>query len=232
MTQTVLIVEDEAMIRQAVSSYLQAQGCRILQAENGGDALALFEREPVSFVILDLMLPDMSGEEICTALRKRSRVPILMLTAKSAEDDIINGLQIGADDYITKPFSLKQLYARMQVILRRTGDGLKPLAQKLSWNGNDLTIDFEHSEVRKRGVLLSLTSSEWKILSAMAANPKKVYTREELITLVFGPDFDGYDRVIDTHVKNLRKKVETEAREPVYIRTVHGLGYKFGGEDI
>ena len=124
MTQTVLIVEDESMIRSAVSSYLQSRGCRVFQAENGKDALAIFDRETVTFVILDLMLPDISGEEICAALRKRSRVPIIMLTAKSADDEVVNGLQIGADDYMTKPFSLKQLYAHMEVILRRSGDAL------------------------------------------------------------------------------------------------------------
>ncbi len=232
MIQTVLIIEDEMMIREAVSSYLQKQGCKTFSAENGKEALAIFEKEAITFVILDLMLPDMSGEEICTILRKKSRVPIIMLTAKTQEDDILNGLHIGADDYVTKPFSLKQLYARMEVIFRRTGTDLKPLAQKLSWNGNDFSIDFEHSEVHKQGQLLSLTPSEWKILSALVKHPKKVYTREELINLVFGPDFDSYDRVIDTHIKNLRKKVESDPKNPVYVKTVHGLGYKFGGDEI
>lgn len=231
MTQTVLVVDDEPMIREAVASYLEKQGCRIFTADNGGDALAVFEREAITFVILDLMLPDMSGEEICTAMRKKSRVPIIMLTAKVQEEDMLNGLQIGADDYMTKPFSLKELYARMTVILRRTSDDLKPLAEKYSWNNNDLNVDYGHNEVRKRGEPLALTPSEWKILSALIKYPKKVYTRNELIELVFGSSFDGYDRVIDTHIKNLRKKVEDNPKKPVYIKTVHGLGYKFGGEE-
>lgn len=231
MRQAVLIVEDEPMIRKAVSSYLEKQGCKVFQAGYGKDALTLFDKEAITFVILDLMLPDMTGEEICTILRKKSTVPIIMLTAKTGEDDILNGLHIGADDYITKPFSVKQLYARMEAILRRAGRDLKPLAQKFSWNGNDLSIDFEHSEVHKQGRLLSLTPSEWKLLSALIRQPKKVYTREELIQLAFGPDFDGYDRVIDTHIKNLRKKVESDPKAPVYIKTVHGLGYKFGGDE-
>lgn len=231
MAQTVLVVDDEPMIREAVSSYLKKQGYQVFSADNGKDALAIFEREAITFVILDLMLPDMSGEEICAIMRKRSRVPIIMLTAKVQEDDMLNGLQIGADDYITKPFSLKELYTRMTVILRRSSDDLKPLSEKYSWNDNDLNIDYRHNEVRKKGNPLSLTPSEWKILSALIKYPKKVYTRNELIELVFGPGFDGYDRVIDTHIKNLRKKVEDNPKKPVYIKTVHGLGYKFGGEE-
>ncbi len=143
---------------------------------------------------------------------------------------MLYGLALGADDYITKPFSLKELYARMKAILRRTSNDLKPLASKYSWNDNDLKVDFEHYEVYKRGEQLSLTPIEWKILSALIRYPQKNFTREELIELVFEPEFDGYDRVIDTHIKNLRKKVEDNPREPVYVKTVHGIGYKFGGE--
>lgn len=230
MIQTVLVADDEPMIREAVTSYLEKQGCRVFSADNGAKALEIFEREAITFVILDLMLPDISGEEICMAIRKKSRVPIIMLTAKTQEEDVLNGLQIGADDYITKPFSLKELYVRMTVILRRSFEELKPLAEKYSWNDNDLSIDFSHREVHKKGKALSLTPSEWKILSALIKHPKKVFTREELITLVFGQDFDGYDRVIDTHIKNLRKKVEDNPKNPFYVKTVHGLGYKFGGE--
>lgn len=232
MAQTVLVVDDETMIREAVSSYLIKQGCQVFSADSGRKALEIFEREAVTFVILDLMLPDMSGEEICEAIRKKSRVPMIMLTAKAQEDDVLNGLQIGADDYMTKPFSLKELYARMNVILRRASDDLKPLAEKYSWNDNDLIMDFEHSEVHKKGELLALTPSEWKILSALIRHPKKVYTRNELIELVFAPDFDGYERVIDTHIKNLRKKVEDDPKKPVYVKTIHGLGYKFGGDEL
>lgn len=228
----VLIVDDEAMIRESVSVYISKQGYQVITAEDGREALEIFEKKPIMFIILDLMLPGMSGEEVCQAIRKQSRVPIIMLTAKTQEDDILNGLDIGADDYVTKPFSVKQLYARMEAILRRAADDLKPLAQKFSWNNNDLLIDFEHSEVRKQGEILNLTPSEWKILTALIKHPQKVFSRDNLIDLVFGPDFDGYDRVIDTHIKNLRKKVETDPKAPVYVKTVHGLGYKFGGEEI
>lgn len=231
MEQTVLIVDDEVMIREAVSSYFCKQGCRVFSADNGRDAMKIFEQETITFVILDLMLPDMSGEEICAAIRKKSGVPIIMLTAKTQEEDVLNGLKLGADDYVTKPFSLKELYLRMTVILRRTSNEMKPPAEKYSWNNHDLDIDFAHNEVLKKGELLSLTPSEWKILSALIRHPKKVFTREELIELVFGPDFNGYDRVIDTHIKNLRKKVEDDPKKQVYVKTVHGFGYKFGGEE-
>lgn len=230
MTQTVLVVDDEPMIREAISSYLNKQGCQVFQADNGRDALEIFEREAITFVILDLMLPDMGGEQVCMAIRKKSRVPVIMLTAKTQEEDVLNGLRIGADDYMTKPFSLKELYARMTAVLRRASEDLKPLADKYSWNQNDLNIDFGNNEIRKKGNLLSLTPSEWKVLSALIRFPKKVYTREELIGLVYGPDFDGYDRAIDTHIKNLRKKIEDDPKKPNYVKTVHGLGYKFGGD--
>lgn len=229
--KNVLVVDDEAMIREAVCAYISMQGYHVFAAENGEEALEIFQAHPITFVILDLMLPGMSGEDICQAIRKQSRVPIIMLTAKTQEADVLNGLGIGADDYVTKPFSVKQLYARMEAILRRMPDTRKPLAEKFSWNGGDLLIDFAHSEVRKQGALLSLTPSEWKILSALIQHPKKVFSRDNLIDLVFGPDFDGYDRVIDTHIKNLRKKVETNPKSPVYVKTIHGLGYKFGGDE-
>lgn len=224
------MVDDEAMIREAVSAYITKQGYHVFTAEDGKKALEIFQNHPIMFVILDLMLPGISGEEICQAIRRQSRVPIIMLTAKTQEDDVLNGLNIGADDYVIKPFSIKQLHARMEAILRRSAGDLKPLAGKFTWNDNDLQIDFEHNEVRKQGELLSLTPSEWKIISAMVKYPKKVFTRDDLIAIVFGPDFDSHDRVIDTHIKNLRKKVETDPKSPVYVKTVHGLGYKFGGD--
>lgn len=227
--KNVLVVDDETMIRESVSAYLTKQGYHVYVAEDGRKALEIFQNHTIIFVILDLMMPGMTGEEVCQTIRRQSRVPIIMLTAKTQENDVLNGLNIGADDYVTKPFSVKQLYARMAAILRRTAGDLKPLAEKFSWNDNDLQIDFEHNEVKKQGELLSMTPSEWKILSALIKYPGKVFSRDNLIDLVFGSDFDGYDRVIDTHIKNLRKKVESDPKNPVYVKTVHGLGYKFGG---
>lgn len=227
---SILVVEDEPMIREAVSSYLEKQGYGVFSAETGSEALSVFQAENISFVILDLMLPDMSGEEVCAALRGQSRVPILMLTAKTMEDDILNGLRIGADDYMTKPFSLRQLHARVEAILRRSSDDLRPLAEILSWNGGDLTIDYQKKELRKKGAVTALTPIEWKVLSALIRYPQKVFSREDLIAVALDTSFDGYDRVIDTHIKNLRKKLEDDPKNPVYIRTIYGMGYRFGGE--
>ncbi len=227
--KTILIVDDEKMMREAVASYLEKQGYDVLQAETGKQALAFLEKEAISFVILDLMLPDISGEEICSRIRRQSRVPIIMLTAKTMEDDMLNGLDLGADDYITKPFSLKNLYARIQAVLRRSDRDLKPLAEKFSWNHADLVIDYNRKEVQKKGESISLTPIEWKILAAFTKYPQKVFTREELITAAFDRNFSGYDRVIDTHIKNLRKKIEDDPKNPNYLCTIHGIGYKFGG---
>lgn len=228
--KNILVVDDERMIREAVSSYLEKQGCCVFTAETGQEALQIFDQETISFVILDLMLPDMSGEEICTAIRRQSRVPIIMLTAKTMERDMVSGLDLGADDYITKPFSLKNLYARVQAILRRASADLKPLAARISWNQGDLVIDYDRREVHKGGRTIAVTPIEWKLLSAFTKYPQKIFTRDDLLAAAFDQDFDGYDRVIDTHIKNLRKKIEDDPKKPVYICTVHGMGYKFGGD--
>ena len=217
--KNILIVDDETMMREAVASYLEKQGYYVFQ----------MEKEVISFVLLDLMLPDISGEEICSRIRKQSRVPIIMLTAKTMEDDMLNGLNLGADDYITKPFSLKNLYARIQAVWRRSDHDLKPLTEKFSWNDGDLVINYNRKEMLKKGKNISLTPIEWKILSAFTKYPQKVFTRDELITAAFDMDFSGYDRVIDTHIKNLRKKIEDDPKNPIYLCTIHGIGYKFGG---
>lgn len=227
--KNILIVDDETMMREAVASYLEKQGYYVFQVENGQQALDLMEKEVISFVLLDLMLPDISGEEICSRIRKQSRVPIIMLTAKTMEDDMLNGLNLGADDYITKPFSLKNLYARIQAVWRRSDHDLKPLTEKFSWNDGDLVINYNRKEMLKKGKIISLTPIEWKILSAFTKYPQKVFTRDELITAAFDMDFSGYDRVIDTHIKNLRKKIEDDPKNPIYLCTIHGIGYKFGG---
>ena len=164
------------LMREAVASYLEKQGYYVFQVENGQQALDLMEKEVISFVLLDLMLPDISGEEICSRIRKQSRVPIIMLTAKTMEDDMLNGLNLGADDYITKPFSLKNLYARIQAVWRRSDHDLKPLTEKFSWNAGDLVIDYNRKEVLKKGETISLTPIEWKILSAFTKYPQKVFT--------------------------------------------------------
>jgi DNA-binding response OmpR family regulator len=192
--------------------------------------LEIFDRENIALVILDLMLPDIQGEDVCRAIRRKSRAPIIMLTAKVEEENLLEGLGIGADDYITKPFSLKELGARVEAALRRASDDLVPLIAKNSFRGGDLIVDFEKNVVRKRGQDVSLTPSEMKILAALVKYPGKAFTRQELIGIVFGDDFDSYDRAIDSHIKNLRQKIEDDSKNPDYVLTIHGLGYKFGGE--
>lgn len=227
---SILVVDDEPKILEVLTALLESRGFRVFSAEDGAKALELFDQHNVALVLLDLMMPGMSGEEVCRAIRRRSRVPIIMLTAKADEDNVVDGLMLGADDYITKPFGLKELAARVESVLRRTQSDIKPLTVRSSWRDGDLTVDFENDEVRKKGIVVSLTSSEIKILSALMKHPGKVYTREELIALALGSDFDGYDRAIDSHVKNIRKKLEDNPKSPVYVLTIAGHGYKFGGE--
>lgn len=226
----ILVVEDEAKIIEVVKSFLESKGFIVLTAMNGRKALEVFSRENVSMVLLDLMLPELSGEEVCKAIRKQSHVPIIMLTAKSDEADLLNGLGIGADDYITKPFSLKALNARIEAVLRRANSELMPVLTRSSFNSGDLVVDFDNYTVMKASQEVKLTPNEFKILATLIKHPNKVFTREELITIAFGDDFDGYDRTIDSHVKNLRQKIESDPKNPVYVKTIHGVGYKFGGE--
>lgn len=227
----VLIVDDEKMIRDAVSAFFIKNGCSVFQADNGQDAFKIFESEEIEFIILDLMLPGMSGEEICRRIRAISQVPIIMLTAKTQEESILNGLQMGADDYVTKPFSVKELYARVETVMRRISGGQAVPDSTVIFEGG-LSINFQQAEVRKLDIVISLTKTEWMLLSFMAGHPKMIFTRDELMDAVFGDDKDSLDRAIDTHIKNLRKKVEDDPKNPVYVKTVHGLGYKFGGEKI
>jgi len=226
----ILVVDDEVKIVEVVKSYLENSGYAVYEAYNGAEALAKFEKMNPSLVVLDLMLPDMSGEEICKILRRKSRVPIIMLTAKIEEEDVLKGLNIGADDYVTKPFSPRQLVARIEAVLRRAADAAVPLANILSYNNEDLLIDTLKYEVRKRGNIVNLTPNEYKLIMTIVKYPDKTFTREELICMVLGDDFDGYDRTIDTHIKNIRQKIEDDPRNPKYVLTVHGIGYRFGGE--
>jgi DNA-binding response OmpR family regulator len=223
--KSVLVVDDEPKICEVVKSYLENSGYEVFVAFTGNEALAQFEEKNPSLIILDLMLPDMSGEQICAVIRKKSNIPIMMLTAKVQEENIVNGLNIGADDYVTKPFSPKQLVARVNALLRRTGD------EKISsFNNKELKVDLETREVLKNGESVSLTPIEFNILKSLIKNPKRVFTRDELINNALNERFDGFDRVIDSHIKNLRKKIEEDHKNPKYILTIYGLGYKFGGE--
>ena len=226
----VLVVDDEVKILEVIKSFLESKDYMVFTAENGKQAFSIFEKENISFVILDLMLPDLSGEEICSRLRRISRVPILMLTAKVGEEDLLKGLDIGADDYLTKPFRLKELHARIEAILRRSSGDLVPLYRKMDFNERDLEVDLENHSIKKNGKVVNLTPNEFKILAALIKYPNKVFTRDELITTALGEDFEGYDRSVDSHIKNLRQKIETDSKNPVYVLTIHGIGYKFGGK--
>ncbi len=229
-TKRILVVDDEPKIVEVVKSYLENAGFQALEAADGRQALELFHRYHPSLVILDLMLPDIGGEEVCQQLRRISRVPIIMLTAKVEEEDFLNGMQIGADDYVTKPFSPRQLMARVEAVLRRTARDAPPLTSVLSFHDDDLEIDSATREVRKDGAIVNLTPNEYKILLTLVKYPRKTFTREELVLLALGEDYEGFDRTIDTHIKNLRQKIETDSKNPCYILTVHGVGYRFGGE--
>ena len=228
--KNILVVDDEEKLLEVISSFLESKGYRVLTAQDGKTAFELFGRENISLILLDLMLPDITGEEICRRIRLKSRVPIIMLTAKVEEKDLLTGLETGADDYMTKPFSLKELGARVEAVMRRTTKDLVPLWTKNSYNEGDLIVDFEQNLITKQHTTVNLTPSELKILSALIKYPGKVFTRNELIEVALGEEFYGFDRAIDSHIKNLRQKIEDNPKDPKYVLTIHGKGYKFGGE--
>ncbi len=225
-SKKILVVDDENKIVEVVKSYLEHSGYEVYTAFNGTQALAQFEKVDPCLIVLDLMLPDISGEDVCRTIRMKSRIPIIMLTAKVDEEDILRGLDIGADDYVLKPFSPKQLVARIAAVLRRTSEDSAPLSNVISLNDGDIVIDNLRHEVRKRDNIINLTPNEYKILLAMIKIPNKTFTREELITLALGDDFEGFDRTVDTHIKNLRQKIEDDPKEPKYLQTIHGIGYR------
>lgn len=223
MSSTILIVDDEPKIVEVLTLYLKADGFHVIAAETGMEALKLARAYPLGLIVLDLMLPDISGEEVCREIRAFSRVPILMLTAKSAEADRVAGLSIGADDYLVKPFSPRELAARVRAILRRTGDH-KVLADLIQIG--ELQISLMEKTVQKRNAPVGLTPNEYRLLVTLARHPGRIWSREELVAEVLGIDFDGIDRTIDTHIKNLRQKIEDDPREPQFIKTVYKLGYR------
>ncbi|MDR2143173.1 MAG: response regulator transcription factor [Treponema sp.] len=223
-TQTILVVDDEPKIVELVKAYLKMNGYEVLCAKNGGEGMALFESHPVSLILLDLMLPDFSGEDLCEKVRRVSDIPIIMITAKVEEENIIRGLAIGADDYITKPFSPRQLVARVAAALRRSGGRETP--GFLSCGG--LTVDTEKRIVSRNGEILNLTRDEYNIITLLMSRQAKIFTREEILEEVKGDDYDGFDRSVDTHIKKLRAKIEDDSRTPKYIITVYGMGYRMG----
>jgi DNA-binding response OmpR family regulator len=227
MATTVLVVEDEQKLRELVRSYLERAGFAVLSTGSGAEAISLANSAHPDLVILDLGLPDVPGESVAREIRVTGSTPILMLTARSSEEDRIGGLELGADDYVTKPFSPRELVLRVQAILRRGGrpsgdDGLA------AYGGGVLVIDEPRRTAEVRGTPVDLTPTEWGILVALAAVPGRVYSRLELINRVRGYEFEGYERTIDSHVKNLRRKIEEDQRDPRIILTVLGGGYRLG----
>ena len=222
----ILLVDDEKSVQEVVRAYLEQDGFTVYVAAAGTEGLAIAERVRPALIILDLMLPDVSGEEVCREIRRRSDVPVLMLTAKAGEDERVGGLALGADDYLTKPFSPRELVARVHAILRRAGGPETPLVRLLSFDGGALAIDTVRHEVRRHGAPVDLTPNEYKLLVALARYPGRAYSRFELVNHVQGFDFEGFERMIDAHVKNLRKKIEPDPRQPRYVETVFGVGYR------
>ena len=225
MTATVLVVEDERKLRDFIRSYLENAGFTVLSTGSGAEALTMAAAAAPDLVVLDLGLPDVPGETVARELRATARMPILMLTAKSSEEDRIRGLELGADDYVTKPFSPRELVLRVQAILRRGGP---PAAAVASYGGGELVIDEPRRAVTVRGSQAELTPTEWGVLVALATVPGRVYSRFELINRVRGYEFEGYERTIDSHVKNLRRKIEDDPGNPRVIQTVLGGGYRLG----
>lgn len=225
----ILVVDDEQKVLNVIEAYLIKEGFQVLTSMDGEEALNLFKNELIHLIILDLMLPKISGEEICNRIRATSSVPIIMLTAKAEEDNKIEGLAIGADDYITKPFSNRELVSRVKALIRRTYRDTNPLAELLIINKGDLEINTEKMVVKKQGKIITLTSNEFKILIALLTNPGQVFSREQLVNKAFGIDYDGFDRTVDTHIKNIRYKIEDDSKNPRYIISIYGMGYKFQG---
>lgn len=222
----IVVIDDEQSVREVVQAYLEKDGYHVFVAGTGSDGLALAERMNPALIVLDLMLPDVSGEEVCSEIRSRSDVPILMLTAKASEEDRVAGLVSGADDYLVKPFSPRELVARVRAVLRRTQSVETPLVETLSLAGGRLEIDTVQHVVKRDGAAVELTPNEYKLLVTLARYPGRAYSRFELINRVQGYDYEGYERTIDVHVKNLRKKIEPDPAHPRYVETVMGVGYK------
>lgn len=226
----ILVVEDDRKIARIVKIYLEGAGFRVVLADKGKDAIEAAIKERPLLAILDLGLPDISGEEVCQELRETGDFPIIMLTAKASEEERLAGFALGADDYIVKPFSPRELVYRVKAVLKREqradpgGPGL------VSFNNGLLTLDGQSYEIRKNGLAVGLTPTEFKVLFTLASHPGKVYTRDELVEHALGYQFEGYERSIDAHIKNIRQKLGDDPKKPEFIQTIYGVGYRFSGK--
>ena len=219
----ILVVDDEKKIVEIVRAYLEREGYEVSAAYDGKSTLEAVKRMPPDLVVLDLMLPQISGWDVCRALRADSNIPIIMLTARDDVTDKIIGLELGADDYMTKPFDPKELVSRVKAVLRRSAANRVP---KAVLKVADLTIDLDKRDVRRSGESIELTPMEFDLLATLAQNPGRVFSRMQLLDKVQGVAYEGYERTIDSHIKNLRKKIEPDVSQPRYVITVHGVGYK------
>lgn len=229
MNETILVVDDEPKIVQLARDYLEKNGFKVLSSGNGQQALAITRQERPDLIVLDLMLPGMDGLDVCRAIRRESDVPIIMLTARAEEADQLIGLELGADDYITKPFSPRALVARVRALLRRAQG---ELLQDEVLRAGDLELDIKRKQVTLSGNPVHLTRSEFSLLETLAIHPGQPLSREQLLERLHGVVYDGVDRSVDSHIKNLRRKIEPDPAEPIYILTVYGFGYKLQGDSV
>ena len=227
----ILIVEDEKNISNAEKKYLEVEGFEVDQAFDGQEAIDMINTTDYSLIILDLMLPKVSGEKVMEIIRSRTETPVIMVTAKIDESEILEGLKLGADDYITKPFSLKILVQKVKTILRRVEKLGLPRWEKIYFDNGRVSISFDDNTFIKDGESINLTSNEFQIIKTLFSNPNKIFTRDEIIELSFGYDYEAFDRAIDTHIKNIRHKIEDNPKKPRYIKTIYGVGYKLGVYD-
>ncbi len=230
MIHPILVVEDDKKIARVVKVYLEGEGYRVIHVDRGRPAIEAAQKEPPLLVILDLMLPDMGGEEVYQELKAIADVPIIMLTAKSSEEERVAGFALGADDYVVKPFSPRELMFRVKAVLKRAAKQDLAGAKPFSFNKRSLLVDGHRYEVKKKGEPVSLTPTEFKVLFTLASHLERVMTRDELVEKALGYQFEGYERSIDAHVKNIRQKIEDDPRNPSFILTVYGVGYKFIGK--
>jgi DNA-binding response OmpR family regulator len=227
MKGTVLVVEDETKLRDLVRAFLERDGFTVLTASSGADALSMAPKVQPDLIVLDLGLPDVPGEEVARELRVRSDLRILMLTAKASDEERVRGLELGADDYVTKPFNPRELVLRVEALLRRAraGDAATGLR---SYGQGTIVIDEDRHELRCRGEIVEISPTEWGILQTLARTPGRVYSRYEIVNAARGYEWEGYERVVDSHVKNLRRKLGDDGSAPKIIETVVGFGYRFG----
>ncbi|MFQ5593472.1 MAG: response regulator transcription factor [Anaerolineae bacterium] len=224
MPKTILVVDDEKQLRTLVKAYLTQEGFRVVTAADGQEALFVARHEKPDLIILDLMMPEMDGYEFMRVYSKEWETPVIMLTAKVEENDRVLGLELGADDYVTKPFSMRELTARVRAVLRRAGS---QLPEPDTLRASDITLDRAGRVVTVGERHVDLTPSEFDLLAALMSSPGRAFSRLDLLERVQGTNFEGYERTIDVHIRNLRTKIEPDPRNPRYIETVYGVGYRF-----